>query len=199
MSIKRSTALHEAAHFVAAYALGRHVGVYSVSVEAQSDYLGLVSGESPEDESADALKDGIVSLYAGFAAMVYADPGSEEYARAGSESDDEMAERFISLLGLPQSETEDELRARAATLVAENWHLVEALATDLLTERTIDGEEAAWVVEVAAGVPEAAEELGEYRRFKRAASALDIGEIPVLSLQKREEGPDAPLPRRPAS
>ncbi len=174
MSQEHITALHEAAHFVAAYVKDRHDDIYGITIVPVGKFAGGVTGEGPNVHFPEEVEDALVGLYAGLAASLRANPHDEEGARAGAGNDDRMAAGLIGWLeGLPD-EIEARLRASAAALVAENWHLIEALATDLLVERTIDGEEATLVVQAACGDAEAPEELRLYREYKRSSQPLGL-------------------------
>ena len=165
------TAYHEAGHYVAAYVSGRHIHTYGLTITPLGRSLGSVSGECPDLSDARAIEDEVVQLYAGHAAVVYGFPGHHDWSRAGSGGDDEQADALLCHLDQPEEEAEARLRARAADLIAEHWHLVEALAADLLENETVDADEAEYVLLTAEGDPGAAEALAMYRALKRAAGA----------------------------
>ena len=168
----RITALHEAAHFVAAYVKERNDDIHGITIVTEGRFAGSVGGQSPNVDFPDEVEDALLGLYAGRAASLYADPDDEEGALESAEADDMMAAALMPWLDRPPAEAEAELRASAAALVAENWHLIEALAADLLVEKTIDGEEATLVVQAAKGESWAPEELRSYRKIKRASQPL---------------------------
>lgn len=172
---RRITAYHEAGHFVAAYVLGRHDAIYTISIRPHRDYAGVVDSEFTDLDTVEAIEDAVVELYAGLAAVLHlapeVAPAEADWAEASSRDDDEKAAGFIGYLGQAKDETEARLRARAADLIAEHWHLVAALATDLLENETVDADEAEWVLQAAGGDPEAVGSLHMYRALKRASGA----------------------------
>ena len=89
----------------------------------------------------------IVECYAGQAAHLHFAPNRAEQAAAGSWDDDEKAAEFMKLLEEP---SEAALRKRAHELVVQHWTKIEALAAELLTQRSIDGDEVELIIQGAA-------------------------------------------------
>jgi len=171
---KREVAYHEAGHWVADFKLGPE-GSYpgSISIITSGDTLGSVSGEPPLGDGADEqdLVNGLIRLYAGYTATVELnpDPAEEERFRAWAADDDEQADMFLEWFGY-QGERKDQLkqkmRGKTQVFVKEHWAQISALAEEVLRHRSLDEEEAEWVVQAAEGVEGAKEALAEYRVAK---------------------------------
>lgn len=191
---KRITALHEAAHFVAAYVCGRHRYVYTISVRASKNTAGSVSGEEGVESQADA-EDAIVVLYAGFAASVRSDPKREDHHRDSACHDDEVADRLMLEWELSRDDAEPRLRERAGQLVEDHWGKIEAFAKVLLELEMLDYYEAVDVIESAGETPDREEIEYQIECLKEKRSRLRAlreapGEVRILSRPSRSPWDD---------
>ncbi len=165
---EQHVAYHEAGHFVVGRAFGSEHS-YHVTIVPHGDSAGQLAGEYPlgdtfDDADVEAV---IVELFAGYAAQVRFDPSSREWARTTADDDDEEAKDFIGLLSTNEdpAEVEQRLRCRAAELVAEHWPSIEALAAELLKEKTLSDEAAELIVDIACGRAKSVE-LENYRLLR---------------------------------
>lgn len=165
---EQHVAYHEVGHFVVGRAFGFDCD-FHVTIVPHGDAVGQVVGQYPlgdtfDDADVEAV---IVILYAGYTAQVRFDPSSCEWARGTAADDDERAQEFIRLLssGEDPADVEQRLRCRSAELVAEHWTSIEALAAELLKEKTLDDYEAQLIVDIACGRAKSVE-LENYRLLR---------------------------------
>lgn len=146
----RRTAIHEAGHFVARYRFGCHL--YSVSAEPDHElrWLGYCDSEDTSHWSTSVGQENVLSLCAGYAAVV-ASGVDPEIAALGCGSDFERAENIISLWGLPSLE-EQKKTAIAMMLEPKNRKAVDVVADELIAHGTVGWEWLEVIVDHADGV-----------------------------------------------
>lgn len=140
---------HEAGHFVARHVL---VGLnansnLSLARDAEGGFTGTSpSLDPPPYPSPDFSRDDpatlelqVVILFAGAAAELRFDPARQDDVRLMARGDLDLAAEWISN-GLKDAEREQELKLAAATLVAQHWPAIHALAESLLAERWNENE-----------------------------------------------------------
>jgi hypothetical protein len=134
----KETAIHESAHAVVAYRFGHYVG--KTSIIPESDRLGVSFAEAPW---ADGTKDieYIVALYAGYEAQRKYNSNADI---AGSSDDNEKA---AYCLRFHPGETETSLRQKAREMVKHDWHIIEAIASLLIKEKELDGDDLGFIVD----------------------------------------------------
>ncbi len=127
MTEKEMTAYHEAGHTVAAFRFGHPHGFVSI---VPNDATGTAGHSCCEDS--DEPEEMVIKLLAGYAAQVEAG-GNEADARAGSWSDFEEAQRWLSKgTELPIEE--------ARQFVRQNWKAIERFKDELLKHNVLDGQ-----------------------------------------------------------
>ena len=154
----RETAYHEAGHYVAKWALvGEAVYGDNLSIvpDNEKGTLGHCQPLEENIDSEESCRAYIISLYAGAAAQncICSDA---QLVRAGANSDDEMAEKYLSM----QSESEAELREQTQQIIDANWLVVERIAKQLLKYRKLDADESRFLAE------NDIESLERYRQLK---------------------------------
>lgn len=162
---------HEAGHAVARHVLFPSTFCHFVRVIRRGDYLGEHAWEFPLSAKPTEIEieSAVVTLCAGFAAHLHLVANDTRRARLWASDDDSEAARFLAMLDLDADglqETEARLRERASSLVDAEWPAIEALATELVSLKRIEGDEVAGIIEVAHGVPGAEEGLAMLRQLK---------------------------------
>jgi len=138
-------AYHEAGHYVAKWALVGD-GVYGDSISIvpndEEGTGGRCQSLYEDNDTEEGIRAYIVSLYAGAAAECRSslDP---EYVSEGSWHDDDAADKYLHFL----PESEQELRNQTREIIDANWQVVERVANELLEHRTLDADEASFLVE----------------------------------------------------
>lgn len=147
MSENLRLAIHEAGHFVAARRFGMIPNAVTIVPDDELGSDGHCCGSEFGDLNAEAAKDQVIELLAGYAAVL-ADGRYD--AERGTADDYRQAERLLSMFELG---TLGEWKAKAAELMREpgNVKAVAAVAAELCTRWTLQGEFAAVLVEVADG------------------------------------------------
>lgn len=125
-------AYHEAGHAVVGYCLGLDLGPATIIPDEEAGTEGVSSSESPVCDGS-RYEGNIVSLYAGGAAQRRFDPTAGD---SGCGRDNEEA---AALLG--DHYDESTLRQRAEELVESHWGKIEAVASMLIEEKTLSGDD----------------------------------------------------------
>ena len=143
-------AYHEAGHAVIDHLLKGTSGF--VSIKHQKDgTLGFSSGDT---DTLNPTKEDVVIVYAGYAARVHYSPKHEAEAEQWSSDDNAKADWLLSkqVKGKKaKAKLELELRQQAKQLIERNWHLVDAIARELLERKTLDDYEVDCIVMIATG------------------------------------------------
>lgn len=164
----RFTAFHEAGHAVADHRFGFRCMGCSIEPDDAEGTAGraapggddfsfaTLAPDGVYDIPAEATRNRITSLYAGYCAAITAGE-SEARARQGASQDFEQAAQLRA--GLPGDVSEHECLAVALVFVCEpqNWRAIELVATELLEHKSLSGDVFEIVVDVADGetTPEA--------------------------------------------
>jgi ATP-dependent Zn protease len=134
----QQTAHHEAGHSVIAYRLRQELG--KTTIIRDGDTLGRASSERAwADGSTDYEQ--IICLYAGYAAQKQYNPNADPQ---GSQNDNNEA---ADLLFVNPALSETQLRDEASKMVAENWDAIQAVACQLLEDKTLDEDELTIIVD----------------------------------------------------
>ncbi len=131
--------MHEAGHAVITYRLGSYLG--PVTIRSTEETLGASQGEGAwGDGSRD--EEEIVALYTGLAAqrLVELDAGVED----GAMDDYEKADAVLASGHVEKSR--ESLECRAADLVSRHRAEIDAVATALEAEETLDGDEQEMII-----------------------------------------------------
>jgi ATP-dependent Zn protease len=129
-----ATAYHEAGHGVIAYRLGFYVDTLTIVPDSIRATVGHSLSEAEWcDGSMD--REAIIVLYAGYSAEKAYYPDADTRASA---SDHEKAHQ---LLRLQPEGSQQQLRAESDRLVKQNWKHIEAVATVLLENKTLPGDD----------------------------------------------------------
>ena len=134
------TAYHEAGHAVADMVLGHGVARVSIVPDPEQWIGGASLQCDGDDMTPEGMADLVVALYAGAEAERCVRPKDGDnfkVIKGGASSDDDKAEEYLSHC----RESSDELRAKAAQLVAEHWGFVELVVGELLEFHVLDYEE----------------------------------------------------------
>lgn len=142
----------------------------SVSIVPGDGYLGIVHGEEgisrvgPNSLEVDPgkVEGKVCELYAGYAAAIRFAPASKDSTKAGASSDFGVADEMLEWVGLATDAHRERLSEKTERLVADRWAEIDRLARELIVKKTLPGEEADVILEVARG--EATE--AELTRFR---------------------------------
>ena len=165
-------AYHEAGHAVVWHVVGGLVEEVSI-VSSQAGYKGycrfgfLLPQEDDHPSPDEWLQRGridprtVTAYYGGMLAMAYycASYGGEDEYLEGSERDD--LEKIHSLLlhlsaeAQERSTIQDACWKEAQQILSDHWSAVQALATRLMKQRTLDGRDAHSIIWRTIGYPEA--------------------------------------------
>ena len=156
---ERITAIHEAGHYVARWALKDNYGdTLSIVADHEKGTLGHVKPLYEvlwlPDGTVDtgSVRAYVISLYAGAAAQRRVDD-DEEAIVMGASSDFEMAEEYLPC---PEEDKATLLKA-TDEIVEKHWTVIERLADELQQHQKLSAEEASFIVDGDM------ESLAEYR------------------------------------
>jgi hypothetical protein len=134
----KETAIHESAHAVVAYRFGHYLR--NTSIIQEGGRLGMSNAEYPPPGTPSSLEY-IVALYAGYEAQRKYNSNADI---AGSSEDNEKA---AYCLRFHPGETETSLRQKARKMVKHDWHIIEAIASLLIKEKELDGDDLGFIVD----------------------------------------------------
>lgn len=172
-----ATAHHEAGHYVANYVLtpDDQRGKATIVSDDRDGSAGKFTSEEGFlrwiEEGVQAAVPGlvekkVVEFYAGYEAEVRYDPSARDTAKLTARSDNEgtevMLTKHLGFSGKALGVAKRRLRQQARALVKEHWPLIDALAKELLQQRTIWSDLADVILERAEGKC-TAEELEHFR------------------------------------
>lgn len=165
--MKRTTAIHEAAHAVIAYrTYGGSLYSESASIIPNEYYLGNSSSMSMQD----GLEEGFVlSLLAGWIAQSRLDP---RMRARGCSQDFQGVRDLLPVAGI----TLTEAIARTRELVSKHWKEIEAVADELEAHLTLDEIEVSVIADAIIGFnldgeSVTREDLEKYRENRRNVNA----------------------------
>ena len=156
----QATAYHEAGHVVAHIVQG--LPVKSVTIVEGKDFYGAGAHPSPMMHSwsngrelRQIARSCIVSLFAGMEAERVFDPGVPDYGSSQDEADAFEVSRDYHVFPRRMSCVGDDfhidyleqLRKESRRLIKRHWNVVAAVAQKLLTEKTVDGETIAGIID----------------------------------------------------
>lgn len=150
---------------MASYVLRPDADRYIVTIKPGSGYLGIMSGESAS--SAEEAEPVVIELFAGYEAEKRLNPSIGDMADTGSGSDLVQAEEFARWIWASDDEIQvglSGLQEKTASMVRENWKLIQALAEELLIHEIFQQEEADLILDIASGA-EDPERLVWYRHY----------------------------------
>jgi hypothetical protein len=180
-------AYHEAGHAVVWHMVGGLVEEVSIA-SSRAGYkgycrFGFLMPKSEENLSPDeSFRRGridprtVTAYYAGMLAMAYycASYGGEDDYQEGSERDDlEKIDALLLRLGSEEQERSairDACWVEAQHILSDSWPAVQALATKLLKQRTLDGRGAHLTIWRTTGYPEADWRFGALNIQRKALS-----------------------------
>lgn len=164
----KPTALHEAGHLVARLQHRQQlIGITTIEPNANVGTAGSSSGEEAWG-SRQAAEEEIIVSCAGYGALIAAGYGSD-VAELGCGLDFEEAEHAIAFWGLGDLE---QWKARTVEYMKRPEHLraVQVISEKLIELRTLDGDHAAVLFDLANGEC-TAEEYAQYLAFRRASGS----------------------------
>ncbi len=131
---RQSTAYHEAGHAVVAYRFDHDAGDITIKPDPERGSAGCAQTEGPWiGGSTD--REQIMVLFAGYESELILHPDAN---REGSQQDEAQA---ANLLRFHPTGTENELRLETKKILHDNWRQVEAIATALLEDETLEDDE----------------------------------------------------------
>lgn len=161
MSSRSGVAHHEAAHAVVQYRAGGQPTAITIAPQPEFGTLGHDRDGLSDSGSAADMEAYVLSCYAGRHAQLRIDPSDQ----GGCEIDDEIASEVLRWFRWESRE--QQLRDRAAALVAAHWPEIVAVAEELLRHGSLDESEVETIADIAIGCA-ALSDLELYRALKNA-------------------------------
>lgn len=151
-------AYHEAGHAVVQCILGHSPD--KITIIKKDDALGSAHHLDGDEFTEEGIIDLIINLYAGAEAEKLVN-NDLEAIKLGASSDDDEANYYLEQI----QKTEEEIRPLAIKLIQEHRDMISRLAQELMTHKTLLGEEIEILYEICRG--EASEkDLNNYRSLR---------------------------------